>query len=46
MIRALRKYHRTIAIAACLSLILTVVTGVGYTLFDEWLELDEIGYFM
>ena len=46
MIRALRKYHRTIAIAACLPLILTVVTGVGYTLFDEWLELDEIGYFM
>jgi hypothetical protein len=46
MIRVLRKYHRTIAIAACLPLILTVVTGVAYTLFDKWLGLDEIGYFM
>lgn len=46
MIRAVRKYHRIIAIAAFLPLFLTVITGVGYTVFDEWLGLDEIGDFL
>lgn len=44
--RNFRKYHRSIAIAACLPLILTVVTGVGYSLMDEWFEQEEIASFL
>ena len=36
MKRAFRKYHRTIAIALCLPLLLTVLTGVAVTLVGEW----------
>jgi len=46
MIRTFRKYHRLIAIAACVPLILTVITGMGYTIFDEWFHQDEIGGFL
>ena len=46
MMRAFRKYHRQIAIAVCLPLILTVITGVGYTIFDEWFEQEEIAGFL
>lgn len=45
MIRAFRKYHRMIAIAACIPLILTVITGIGITIFDEWLEQEQISEF-
>lgn len=44
--RIFRKYHRQIAITVSLSLLLTVVTGVGYTLFDEVLGQDQIGHFL
>lgn len=44
--RAFRKYHRAIAIAASLPLILTVLTGLGYTIFDEWFELEGAGTFL
>jgi hypothetical protein len=46
MNRALRKYHRTIAIAVCLPLIVTVVTGLGYTILDEWFHQDELAEFI
>lgn len=46
MIRTFRKYHRLIAIAACIPLILTVITGMGYTIFDEWFHQDEIARFL
>ncbi|HBB31719.1 MAG TPA: peptidase [Cyanobacteria bacterium UBA8803] len=46
MIRTFRKYHRAIAIATCLPLFLTVITGIGYTIFDEWFEQKNIGRFL
>lgn len=46
MIRLFRKYHRLIAIAVSLPLILTVITGVGYTIFDEWFEQERIAHFL
>ncbi|WP_013324596.1 hypothetical protein [Gloeothece verrucosa] len=46
MLRAFRKYHRQIAIIAALPLILTVITGVGYTIVDEWFEQGELGEFL
>lgn len=46
MNRAFRKYHRMIAIAVCLPLILTVVTGLGYTILDEWFHQDELAEFL
>lgn len=46
MNRVFRKYHRQIAIACSLPLILTVITGVGYTIFDEWFGLDDIAHFL
>jgi uncharacterized iron-regulated membrane protein len=44
--RVFRKYHRYIAIAVFAPLILTVITGMGYTIFDEWLGQEEIGEFL
>ena len=41
MNRIFRKYHRTLAIILCLPLFLTVLTGVGYSIFDEWLEQEQ-----
>ncbi|WP_015785200.1 hypothetical protein [Rippkaea orientalis] len=46
MIRLFRKYHRLIAIAVSLPLILTVITGVGYTIFDEWFHQEAIAHFL
>jgi hypothetical protein len=46
MIRSFRKYHRLIAIAVFLPLILTVITGMGYIIFDEWLGQEKIGEFL
>lgn len=46
MSRLFRKYHRFIAIAVSLPLILTVITGVGYTIFDEWFDQDNIAHFL
>lgn len=45
MLRAFRKYHRSIAIAASLPLILTVLSGMGITIFEEWFGQDEIARF-
>lgn len=46
MIRYFRKYHRYIAIAVFLPLTLTVLTGMGYIIVDEWLGQEEIGEFL
>jgi hypothetical protein len=31
-----RKYHRALSIVLCLPLLLTVLTGIGYTMISEW----------
>jgi uncharacterized membrane protein affecting hemolysin expression len=41
MNRIFRKYHRTLAIILCLPLLVTILTGVGYSIFDEWLEQEQ-----
>ena len=46
MLRTFRKYHRTLALIACLPLIVTVISGVGYTIMGEWFHQDEIGEFL
>jgi uncharacterized iron-regulated membrane protein len=46
MIRAFRKYHRQLAIAVSLPLILTVITGMGYSIFDEWFGQEKIAEFL
>lgn len=46
MNRVFRKYHRQIAIAISLPLILTVITGVVYTILFEWFQEEEISRFM
>ncbi|GET41019.1 peptidase [Microseira wollei] len=42
MSRAFRKYHRQIAIAVCLPLLLTAFTGLGYNILDEWFHQEEL----
>ncbi|MDJ0598474.1 MAG: peptidase [Crocosphaera sp.] len=46
MIRIFRKYHRFLAIAVSLTLILTVLTGMGYTIFDEWFHQERFAHFL
>lgn len=46
MIRSFRRYHRLIAIVLSLPLFLTVLTGMGYTIADEWLHQEELGEFL
>lgn len=46
MNRLFRKYHRTLAIILSLPILLTIITGVGYSIFDEWLGLGQIGHLM
>ena len=36
MIRAFRKYHRTLAIILALPIVVTLITGVAVTLVGEW----------
>lgn len=42
LFRAFRKYHRILAIILCLPLVLTVVTGMAYTILVEWFELEDL----
>lgn len=44
--RLFRKYHRTLAVILSLPILLTIITGIGYTVFDEWFEQGEIGQFL
>jgi multidrug transporter EmrE-like cation transporter len=46
MNRLFRKYHRTLAIILSLPILLTIITGIGYTIFDEWLEQQKIARLM
>ena len=46
MNRLFRKYHRTLAIILSLPILLTIITGVGYSIFDEWFELGQVGQLM
>ncbi|WP_017297256.1 hypothetical protein [Nodosilinea nodulosa] len=43
MVRTFRKYHRSLAIIMALPLGLTILTGLGYTIFEDWLHIDSIG---
>lgn len=46
MMRSFRKYHRTLSIIMALPLGLTILTGLGYTFFDEWLHMGSVGGLM
>ncbi len=43
MIRSFRRYHRQIAIALCLPLFLTVLTGMCFTIVHEWFHQNDLG---
>jgi hypothetical protein len=43
MLRSFRKYHRQIAIALCLPLLLTVLSGMGVTITRELLHQRDLG---
>ena len=40
--RLFRQYHRKIAIILALPLLLTVITGMGYTVVGEWFHQGEL----
>jgi hypothetical protein len=42
MSRTFRRYHRQIAIALCLPLFLSAITGIGYTIANEWLKQADL----
>jgi hypothetical protein len=46
MTRMFRRYHRQIAITLCLPLFWTLLTGVGYTIVDEWFGQGQLGAFL
>jgi len=46
MNRLFRKYHRWIALILCLPLFTTVLSGMGYTIANEWLHQDGLGEFL
>lgn len=46
LIRNFRKYHRSIAIIMSLPLIITVLTGIGYSIMDEWFKQEESASFL
>ncbi|MGL5034568.1 MAG: peptidase [Microcystaceae cyanobacterium] len=39
--RAFRKYHRLLAIILCLPLLISVLTGMGYTILVEWFKVED-----
>jgi hypothetical protein len=44
--RAFRKYHRWLAVVLALPLLLTIFTGVAFTVVDEWFHKEELGEFL
>lgn len=36
--RSFRRYHRAIALIVALPLIATALTGIAYTILDQWLD--------
>jgi hypothetical protein len=43
MHRVFRKYHRWLATILCLPLVTTILSGMGYTIADEWLHQEALG---
>lgn len=43
MVRTFRNYHRSLAIIMALPLGVTILTGLGYTIFADWLHWGGIG---
>lgn len=41
-----RKYHHVLAVIICLPLFLTTVSGVMYTILDEWFENSSLSKFL
>ncbi len=46
MKQAFRKFHRFIAIAVCLPLLLSAVTGIVIAIVDEWFHQPVLGAFL
>jgi hypothetical protein len=46
MLRSFRRYHRQIAIVLCFPLFLTVLTGMAYTILNEWFHQHELAVFL
>jgi uncharacterized membrane protein len=46
MQRAFRKYHGTLALVMMLPVALTTLTGMLYSIMDEWLDLKNIAEFV
>ncbi len=45
-LRAFRKYHRILAIILCLPLLLTVITGMAYTIVVDWFGQGDAGFLL
>lgn len=43
---AFRRYHRQLAVIMCLPLALTVISGMAYPIFSEWLSLSSVAGFL
>ncbi|MBD2067649.1 peptidase [Leptolyngbya sp. FACHB-671] len=43
---AFRRYHRQLAIVMCLPLALTIISGMAYPIFSEWLSLNSVAGFL
>jgi hypothetical protein len=46
MSMTIRRYHRLIAVLMCIPLGLTIITGMTYPIFDDWLELNKVAGFL
>jgi hypothetical protein len=46
MKRLFRKYHRNLAIILSSPILLTVITGVAYCIFNDWLGQESVGEVM
>jgi hypothetical protein len=42
MLRSFRKFHRSLALIMALPLLLTIVTGVAYSVLSEWIHADNL----
>jgi hypothetical protein len=38
----LRRYHRLIAVMMCIPLALTIITGMVYPVFSEWVPVNSV----
>jgi hypothetical protein len=42
----LRKYHRWLAIALCLPLFVTAISGISLAIADKWLQQEDVVGFL